>query len=1525
MRRKISFLLASMLSFGAFAQTYTMQAGTQTVTTCGGTFYDNGGASGSYSSDFNGTTTFYPTTLGAKVRMTFTTFNTESCCDKIFIYNGNSINAPVLVNNFGGSALPNGGAVIESTAADGSLTVRFSSDGSITYAGWAATLGCTAVTLPACSGPITGINTAISSTFGSLGSTVSIVASGFSTDGNGMQWQSAPALNGPWTDIAGQTTFNASVLAPNYATTTYYRLKLTCLNTNDESYTTPVSYETRAIFNMSNGVNSYTTCEGIFYDSGGANGQYQTSEEGVVTFYPATPGASVVLQFTQFALEGCCDYFYVYNGNSTNAPAIVNGIYGTALPLGGAPIMSTAADGSLTVRFTSDGSVVNDGWVASISCVSPCDGPISITNATISLTSGIPSTSVTVNAGAPTAANIAYQWEIASDINGPWGNVAGATSFLNTFNAPAAPGLYYYRLKTTCNTTNDVTYSNILNFQVYPTHILQPGTNSVTMCDGLFVDNGGNGNYSSNFNGTVTFYPTTPGGAVTLQFTSFQVATTGDFLNVYNGNSIAAPVLVSQANGLNLPNGGQVISSTAPDGSLTVRFISDGSGVNTGWVASIGCTTNPNPVCDNTITAGTTVLSVSSIATNLAFNASVNGASLAQGVAYQWQVATDVNGPWTNIAGATNMYANLTSSTDAGTYFYRLQMICAATSTETYSTAAQLVVVPVYIMNTSGTQSITSCGLTFYDSGNSTGNYSNNESGVVTFYPSTPGAAVALTFTQFQLEGCCDYLYVYNGNSITAPVLVNGVNGTNTPNGGNTIMSTAADGSLTVRFTSDGSVQQTGWQASLTCMTPCTGPVDDLTASLSHASGTASSTFSATVGAPNYANVSYQWQTSESENGPWTNVTGATNFTSTITAPATEGVSYYRLQTTCVTTSDVAYTNAVSFTVLPSIIMEAGPSIISTCEGIFVDNGGNGSYTNNFNGTTTFVPTSPSLAVTLQFTSFYTENYSDDFYIYDGGSTLSPVIISEFGGQALPLGGQVITSTSLDGALTVRFVTDASVTYAGWQAIIGCTTNMHPLCDASVTSGTAVLTHTSGGVNTTIFASVTGNSQSAGISYQWQKAPTNAGPWEDIAGAVGLNGIFPAEATIGNYYYRLVSTCENTQTTAYSTPAMFTTYGQYVMNTTGNQTVTSCGISFVDSGGENGEYSNNEDGVVTFYPTSPTTQVQLTFTYFNMESPTWDNINIYNGNSTAAPLLITNHGGTTLPNNGQPIVSTAADGSLTFKFTSDTSGEYGGWIANLTCLCENITETVDVAICSNQTPYYFYGEYLDESGTYTHNIPLEFGCDSVITLNLLINPLLTDTNSVTACSSYFWPRTSSTYTESGIFTVSVPNLNACDSVFVLDLTVSISDLTLTATGSTLTANQNDATYQWLNCGQNYAVIPGATEQSFTPTASGLYACRVTYDGCTANTNCMTVNVVGVDGVASSNFTVYPNPSKGRFTVATSTAMNDAKIEVYSVVGQIVYTGVLTGNEMMIDLEEQPNGVYIIKVNNQENLRLIKSN
>lgn len=118
-----------------------------------------------------------------------------------------------------------------------------------------------------------------------------------------------------------------------------------------------------------------------------------------------------------------------------------------------------------------------------------------------------------------------------------------------------------------------------------------------------------------------------------------------------------------------------------------------------------------------------------------------------------------------------------------------------------------------------GTNTVTTCSGTFYDSGGSGGNYTNSETRTYTICPGTAGAKIIVAFTSFSTENNWDYLYVYDGTTTGAPSL--GVyTGTVGPG---TVQATPsnASGCVTFRFTSDFSNVSTGWVANISCFLPC--------------------------------------------------------------------------------------------------------------------------------------------------------------------------------------------------------------------------------------------------------------------------------------------------------------------------------------------------------------------------------------------------------------------------------------------------------------------------------------------------------------------------------------------------------------------------------------------------------------------------------------------------------------------------------------------------------------------------------
>lgn len=104
----------------------------------------------------------------------------------------------------------------------------------------------------------------------------------------------------------------------------------------------------------------------------------------------------------------------------------------------------------------------------------------------------------------------------------------------------------------------------------------------------------------------------------------------------------------------------------------------------------------------------------------------------------------------------------------------------------------------------------------FKDTGGSNQNYNNNEYLVKTFYPQNNGDYLTLTFNSFDTEYDYDFMTIYDGTSINAPIFPNAENLS-----GNLTLppytATNPDGAITIRFASDGSVTESGWEAEITC------------------------------------------------------------------------------------------------------------------------------------------------------------------------------------------------------------------------------------------------------------------------------------------------------------------------------------------------------------------------------------------------------------------------------------------------------------------------------------------------------------------------------------------------------------------------------------------------------------------------------------------------------------------------------------------------------------------------------------
>src|SRR5450631_263594 len=119
---------------------------------------------------------------------------------------------------------------------------------------------------------------------------------------------------------------------------------------------------------------------------------------------------------------------------------------------------------------------------------------------------------------------------------------------------------------------------------------------------------------------------------------------------------------------------------------------------------------------------------------------------------------------------------------------------------------------------------ITSCGGTYMDPGG-VGNYADNSNFTQTICSSSANC-VSLTFSSFSIESGFDFLTIYDGPSTSSPQVAGSpFTGSTSPG---TI--TCSSGCMTLVFTSDFSVNDIGWIATLSCVTcPPPPPPPDLT------------------------------------------------------------------------------------------------------------------------------------------------------------------------------------------------------------------------------------------------------------------------------------------------------------------------------------------------------------------------------------------------------------------------------------------------------------------------------------------------------------------------------------------------------------------------------------------------------------------------------------------------------------------------------------------------------------------------
>ena len=139
----------------------------------------------------------------------------------------------------------------------------------------------------------------------------------------------------------------------------------------------------------------------------------------------------------------------------------------------------------------------------------------------------------------------------------------------------------------------------------------------------------------------------------------------------------------------------------------------------------------------------------------------------------------------------------------------------------------------------------------------------------------------------------------------------------------------------------------------------------------------------------------------------------------------------------------------------------------------------------------------------------------------------------------------------------------------------------------------------------------------------------------------------------------------------------------------------------------------------------------------------------------------------------------------------------------------------------------------------------------------------------------------------------------------------ITDLTISVDGETASTTNNTASYQWLDCNDDYAPIAGATNQSYTPPSSGNFALELTEGGCVDTTACVYVVPTNTTDLQSNVLSIYPNPTQDKVTINLESPSKGI-LKAYDLQGRLIHSQPIQGLSSLDYTIEGEAGLYLIE-------------
>ena len=606
--------------------TYNMAAtGSDTLHVCGYTIYDDGGELGNYSGNCNSTLVVFPNDPTMTIQISGTG-NVESGYDHLYIYDGVGTAGTMLFHGQGAFTMP------ATNSESGAVTIVFTSDGSVNYAGFELSVAC--VPLPECPHPSqlvvnnVGIQTAEIS-WVELGSATEWIVQYDTvnfTPGANTTANSILVTTNPYTLTgldSGMTYYVYVAAFCNPDTSDYISTNFTTLAASPATLPYSCDFEQPGVngWDLISGTQTNHWMVGTAASNGGNQGLYVTNDGSSNAYTTSSLSYSYAVRALNLSDPGEYAYSYDWKGMGEShyydftrvfiTPASETFVAGSVLG-GNTYSFSTATCPAGWLELTQSGATPNT--LAQQSTWTTVTGTFSITNpgnykmvfvwANDGSGGTNPPTAIDnvmltqLNCPSPvnltvtrfTSDSVFLAWN-GNGATGPWLLTYDNISTTVYDSTVAIGGLssgtqYTFSIATLCGSDTSFTTS----VQITPgSWTMRPNqTDTLYMCGGIIYDDGGaNGTYSANQNSTIILRPDTPSTLISISGT-YYTESSWDYLTVYDGIGTGGTMLWTDQNSTNMQPFGPIESTSGP---LTIVFHSDGSVQHDGFTINVSCIT----------------------------------------------------------------------------------------------------------------------------------------------------------------------------------------------------------------------------------------------------------------------------------------------------------------------------------------------------------------------------------------------------------------------------------------------------------------------------------------------------------------------------------------------------------------------------------------------------------------------------------------------------------------------------------------------------------------------------------------------------------------------------------------------------------------------------------------------------------------------------------------------------------------------------------------------------------------------